>query len=122
MATDDDILKELQNISKMITISNGSSIEKELKKYVTSEDREKIWVLIDGKNQVNEIAKIVSRTRRAVDIFLKILEGAGLVERPYNKPPIRRLDYVPPSWTKFLEETGESEGNKGVRNTKGEQK
>lgn len=112
MTTDDDILKELRNITKIIIISNGHTIERELEKYATSKDRKKIWILIDGKNQVDKIAKTVSKTRRAVEIFLKILEEASLVERPYNKPPIRRLDYVPPSWIKFLEKATRSEENK----------
>lgn len=95
MVNEEEILKELRKLTKIITISNGKNLESELEKYATSGDRKKIWVLIDGKKQADEISKIIGITKRAVDIFLKILEDAGLVERPFNKPPMRILDYVP---------------------------
>ena len=121
MVADEEILKELRNISKIITISSGPAIEKELEKYATSEDRKKIWVLLDGVKQSDEIAKIIGKTRRAVDTFLKILEEVGLVERPYNKPPIRRLDYVPASWAEFLEKTISTEESKESETQEDEQ-
>lgn len=112
MTVDEDILKELKKISWVMTLSNGPVIEKELEKYATSDDRKKIWVLIDGNRQADEIAKIIGKTKRAVDIFLKTLEDASLVERPYNKPPTRSLDYVPASWNELLENTRTSEESK----------
>lgn len=103
MPTDEDILKELRRISKIITVSNGPIIEKELLGYATTDDRKKIWVLIDGKRQSDEIAKTLGVTKRAVDIFLKILEDAAFVERQFNKPPLRILDYVPAKWVELLQ-------------------
>lgn len=110
MPTDEDILRELKKISKIITLGNGPAIEKELSKYATSEDRKKTWVLIDGKRQSDEITKTLGLTKRAVDIFLKLLEDATLVERGFNKPPTRMLDYVPADWIDLLQkETKSSE-------------
>lgn len=103
MSINDEILKELKKVSKILIISNGKNLEEELSKYATSEDRKKIWVLINGKNQSNEIALTIGITKRAVDIFLKILEDASLIERPYNKPPIRILDYVPAEWASMVQ-------------------
>lgn len=103
MTNEEEILKELKKISKVVTIGNGPAIEKELLKYATSDDRKKIWALMDGKRQSDEIAKIVGKTKRAIDIFLKILEDATLVEREFNKPPVRALDYVPANWIELLQ-------------------
>lgn len=112
MSNDEEILKELKKISRIMTLSNGSIIEKELEKYATSEDRKKIWVLIDGTKQSDDIAKIIGKTKRAVDIFLQTLEGVSLVERPYNKPPTRSMEYVPASWAALLENSNSTEENK----------
>ena len=118
MSNDGDILKELKKISRIMTLSNGSIIEKELEKYGTSEDRKKIWVLIDGTKQSDDIAKIIGKTKRAVDIFLQTLEGVSLIERPYNKPPIRSMEYVPASWAVLLENSNNTEENKGTGDEK----
>ncbi len=104
MTNEEDILKELRKISKIMTLSNGEKLEVEIGKFATSDDRKKIWVLIDGKKQSDEISKIIGITKRAVDIFLKILEDASLVERLYNKPPTRILDYVPAKWIELVQE------------------
>ena len=103
MANEEEILKELRKMSKILIMSNGANLEAEIEKYATSNDRKKIWVLIDGKKQSDEIAKNIGLTKRAVDIFLKILEDASLVERQYNKPPTRILDYVPAKWIEMVQ-------------------
>lgn len=105
MPYEEEILKELKKISKIMTLSNGDKLENEIEKYATSNDRKKIWVLLDGKRQSDDIAKITGKTRRAVDIFLKTLEDANLVERPYNKPPTRIMDYIPAKWIEMTMQT-----------------
>lgn len=99
--TDQAILKELKKMNRILTLSNGPLIEQELAKYATSDERKVIWVLIDGAKQAPEIAQIIKKTKRAVDMFLQTLEDAELVERPYNKPPLRTIDYVPASWVEL---------------------
>lgn len=103
MSNDEDILKELKKLNKIMTLSNGPNLEAKIEKYATSNNRKKIWVLIDGKKQSDEIAKNIGLTKSAVDIFLKILEDAILVERQFNKPPTRVLDYVPAKWVEILQ-------------------
>jgi hypothetical protein len=103
MPTDEDILKELRKISKIITVSNGPAIEKELEKYATSPDRKKIWGLIDGNRQADDIVKISGLTQAPVYKFLKILEDSGLIERQRGKPPKRTLDYVPAEWVDLIQ-------------------
>jgi len=103
MPTDTDLLNELKKISKILTLSSGSVLEKELSKYATTDERKIIWVLIDGKNNAEDIAKMINKTKRAVDAFLSTLEKAELIdERKYGVPPIRRLDYIPSEWVPLV--------------------
>jgi hypothetical protein len=102
-----DELVELRKISKILLLANAKTLENELSKYATTDERKKIWVLIDGNKLSKDIAVSIGITRRGVDKFLKVLEKANLVESPYGKPPKRILDYVPASWLDLvkIEET-----------------
>lgn len=106
---DEEILKELQKISRIVTLANGHIIEKELEKHATSPDRKKVWVLIDGNRQADDIVKVSGITKTPVYNFLKILEDAGLIERERGKPPKRLLDYVPASWVELVQDNSQSE-------------
>lgn len=106
MTNEEDILKELKKISKIITISNGQSLEKELSKYATTDERKKIWVLIDGTRTSEQIAKEIGITKRAVDIALQHFENAELIEkRKYGVPPQRVVEYMPPSWIELSQKS-----------------
>lgn len=110
MTNEEEILKELRKISKIITLSNGKPLETEIAKYASTDDRKKIWVLIDGVRQADEIVKISGITQAPVYKFLKILEDSGLIERQRGKPPQRLLDYVPVGWVELVQiETKPSE-------------
>lgn len=109
MPFDEEILKELKKISKIITISNGSVIEKELSKFATTDKRKQIWTLIDGKRNSDQIAKEIGITNQAVVITLQHFESAELVEeRKYGIPPKRVLDYVPAEWIELLPKNSKS--------------
>lgn len=103
MILEDKILKELRNISKILILSNSDRIESQIGKYATTTERKKIWVLIDGKREVDEIAQVIGITRRGVDKFLKVLEDSSMIERPFNKPPTRLVDYVPVEWVELIQ-------------------
>lgn len=95
-------LTELKKISKILTMVNAKTIENELAKYATTDERKRIWVLIDGKRMSKDIATSSGVTRRAVELFLKSLETAELVESPWGKPPKRKLDFVPAPWLDLI--------------------
>lgn len=123
MAADTELLKELKKISKLLTLSNGASIEKELEKYATTDERKIIWAMIDGKTQVETIAKSIKKTKAAVDIFLKILERADLIEeRQYGVPPTRSLDYVPADWITLLPKASNSSNDTSEKQSDEEKK
>jgi len=102
-SVDEQILLELKKMNRVITLSNGSKLESELAGFATTDERKMIWVLIDGETQPPEIAKRIGKTKRAVDMFLQVLEDANLIEkRKYGKPPKRYIDYVPAAWIELL--------------------
>lgn len=100
-----DELKELKNIRKILTLAYAKAIENELGKYATTDERKKIWVLIDGTNMPKDMVRLISKLKvRAVNIFLNDLEKAGFIENPKRKPPRKLINYVPPTWIELLEE------------------
>ena len=101
--TEELILDELRKLSKIITLVYGDVIERELSKVCTSNERKKIWVLMDGKRMSKNIAKEIGIAEWSVNRFLKIATNAGLAENPRGKPPYRVIDYVPPSWIELIE-------------------
>ena len=73
MTFDEDILKELKKISKIILLSNGEQLEIALTKYAINDDRKKIWALVDGKRQADEIVQISGLKKSAVyQLFEKL--------------------------------------------------
>lgn len=95
--SEQDVLRELQSISKILVLTNSQIVERELAKVASSDDRKRMWILLDGKHTTKDIASEVKVTPRAVRYFLADAERIGLVDF-VNDFPRRRLDYVPPSW------------------------
>lgn len=100
--TNDETLKELKKISKILTMAHGEQLEKELDKIATSDDRKRIWVLINGELTPEEISKQTRITIGTVKNYLTALKKTELIENPYGKPPRRLVDYVPPEWIELL--------------------
>ncbi len=101
-------LKELEKISRILMLAHAKEIETELAKYATTDERKKIWVLIDGKNMPKNMAKLAGNVKvRAIEIFLKQLAKAKLIENPSRKPPSKLVDYVPLSWIELFEKEKE---------------
>jgi DNA-binding MarR family transcriptional regulator len=98
MMSTEAMLRELKKISKILTLTNASSLEKELEKIASTNDRKKMWVLIDGNRRQKEIAVDAGVTQAAVSYFLSAAVAAELIEYPRGEPPRRIVDYVPPSW------------------------
>lgn len=96
------LLKELKKVSKILTIANSSIIETELSKIAGTNERKKMWLLLDGKRMPNNIAKDAGVSAMAVSYFLNAGKVAELIDYEKGKPPTRALDYVPPSWIDLL--------------------
>jgi hypothetical protein len=106
MAENDETLKELRLIRKVLILSNSDTIEKEISKVATTDDRKKMWVLIDGKSMPRDIAVAIGVTRRAVTYFLENASTAGFIEYTPHSPPKKILDYVPQKWIGLVEVAG----------------
>lgn len=103
-AAEQQILRELKKMSKILTLANAPALERELNKYATSNDRKRIWISIDGKKKPAEIAKELGLSIRTVEIFVKVLVQAELIEsRTYGEPPKKAIDFVPASWMELVE-------------------
>lgn len=95
-------LIELKKISKILLLTNAKILEAELSKYATSEERKKIWILINGNRTVNDLIQAGGMKQRAVYDYLKILEIAELIDFPHGKAPKKILDFVPASWLNLV--------------------
>ena len=113
---DDHVLFELRRISKILLLANSVAIENEIAKFANSDTRQKMWILIDGKQMPKDIANTVGVTPAAVSYFLTALAAAGLIKYTQREPPEKILDYVPPSWVELLikEKTEEEQASKRV--------
>ena len=100
---DDEVLRELKKITKVLILSNARIIEAELEKIVSTDDRKKMWILIDGNHMPQDIAKQVGVTAQAVSKFLLIAKAAEFIEYSRNNPPRKILDFMPPSWLELME-------------------
>lgn len=100
-------LKELKTITKILLLTNAEKLETELGRIATTDNRKKIWVLIDGKTSPEDISKQIDSSISTVRNFLTALERAGLIENPYGEPPAKLIDYVPPKWIELLKPSEE---------------
>jgi len=121
----DSTLKELKKISKILLLANAKVIENELSKIASTNDRKKIWVLMDGNRMPGDIAREAGVTAMTVSIFLNAGIAAELVEYKKGDPPKRVLDYVPPSWIELMKtqvsvEAKETSQQKHDKPTEGE--
>jgi hypothetical protein len=98
MTQQDPTLRELKLISKVLILANARALDVELSKFATTNERKKMWVLIDGKRMPKEIANQAGVTQMAVSYFINAGVTAELIEYAKGKPPRRILDYVPPDW------------------------
>ena len=80
MTDDGMVLRELKNISRILTLANASVIEGELSKIANSDARKRMWILIDGKRMPKDLAKEVGVTPMAVSNFLIALATAEFIE------------------------------------------
>ena len=110
MISDGDVLRELRIISKILLFANSAAVEKELEKVAPTEERKKVWVLIDGKRMPKDIATDGKVGERTVNYFLIAASAVDIVEYTKGKPPRRSLDYVPPAWVELVKLPESNEG------------
>ncbi len=84
MDSNERILGELIAIRKMLTILSQDKLsdfnEQVKSKYLTTEQRQKMYDLFDGTRGLKEISDEVGTSSEAVRLFAVSLEKAGLIE------------------------------------------
>jgi len=111
-------LKELRKISKLLTLAYAATLEKELSKYATTDERKKVWVLINGERTPDSLISGSGMKQAALYKFLKTLSEAELIETPYGEPPKKKFELVPASWLDLIEvekEEPKQKGEQGVQ-------
>ena len=96
------LLAELKKLNRVLLLSNGSRLESELERFATTASRKKVWVLMDGKTDINAMIGPSGLARSKVYGFIGMLEGAGLAEKRHGQPPTRAIEFVPASWAELL--------------------
>jgi len=100
--SNNDTLKELKKITKLLTFAYSDKIEAELSKVANTDNRKMMWVLIDGIRGAPQIADAIKVYASTVRDFLNAAKSAGLIEYQRNNPPVKIIDYVPPVWIELL--------------------
>ena len=95
-------LRELRKISRILILANSVPVERELSKIANTNERKKMWVLMDGTRMPKDLAKEAGLTPMAVSNFLAAGVAAEMIEYERGKPPRRILDYIPPSWIELV--------------------
>jgi len=95
-------LRELRKISRILILANSVAVERELSKIANTNERKKMWVLMDGTRMPKDLAKEAGLTPMAVSNFLAAGVAAEMIEYERGKPPRRILDYIPPSWIELV--------------------
>jgi DNA-binding transcriptional ArsR family regulator len=102
MAEEQNILEkiygELVNVRHLLEIAIRNELKKEIEKTVTTDERRKIYVLLDGFSSTEEISKKAGVSQRAVQLLVKELADAGFVIMERRGYPKRVFDYIPSGW------------------------
>jgi len=106
--SNNELLEEIKNISKLLLLINSEKITSQLEKYVSTDERKMIWILLDGNKTNEDISKITGSKIRTIQNYKKILEGADLIFSPHGKPGIRKINFVPSEWLKLIPEIDDS--------------
>lgn len=96
--TNSIIIEELKNIRELLEILVRGEINKILEEIATTNERKKIWYLIDGNRSTADIANIINMSQRAVQIFLQKLNQENLIEFEKRGYPIKKYNIVPNEW------------------------
>lgn len=99
-----DELFELRAIKRILGIAHSDKLDVYLNEVITTPNRKKMWIAIDGQRMQNDIAKEASVSTMAVSNFLKVVSDARLVEYIQGKPPRKLVDHVPANWLSDIEE------------------
>ena len=89
---------ETVKVRHLLEIMVRDQLKKSLEQSLTTEERRKIYVLMDGISGTEEIAQKAGVSQRSVQLLVKDLLDAGLVSLEKRGYPRRTFDYIPSEW------------------------
>jgi DNA-binding transcriptional ArsR family regulator len=92
------VYNELVNVRYLLEIAIRGELKKEIERVVTTDERRKIYVLLDGFSSTEQIAQKAGVSQRSVQLLVKELVDAGLVVIEKRGYPKRVFDYIPSEW------------------------
>lgn len=88
----EEILKQLNQIRILLQLQTREALADEIRRVVSTSDRQKMWKLCDGNSSSREIAKRSGKSLRAVQYFLTDAKNAGILELTSDGLPRRAFD------------------------------
>jgi len=92
------VYDELVKVRHLLEILVRDELKKAVESIATTNERRKIYALLDGLSSTEEIAQRAGISQRAVQLLVKDLLDAGLVSLEKRGYPRRTFDYVPSEW------------------------
>ena len=92
------VYNELVNVRHLLEIAIRGELKKEIERVVTTDERRRIYVLLDGFSSTEQIAQRAGVSQRSVQLLVKELVDAGLVVMERRGYPKRVFDYIPSEW------------------------
>jgi len=92
------VYEELVKVRYLLEIMVRDELKKAVESIATTNERRRIYALLDGLSSTEEIAQRAGVSQRAVQLLVKDLLYAGLVSLEKRGYPRRTFDYVPSEW------------------------
>jgi len=92
------LYEEIVKIRQLLEMTVKDTLEKELKRILTTRERKMVWALSDGFTDTKTIAKKAGISQRAVQITVKDLQNVDLLVVARRGFPRRKFDHVPSKW------------------------
>jgi DNA-binding transcriptional ArsR family regulator len=89
---------EVTNVRRLLEFIARSELKKSIEMVVTTEERRKVYCLLDGLASTEQIAQKAGVSQRAVQLEVKDLTNAGLIVTEKRGFPKRIFDYIPSEW------------------------
>lgn len=97
----ESVLEELIGIRRVLEFLAEDKLRTYLDGIISTDQRQKMWSLLDGNYSTTEIANKSGITPRAVQLFIKELQQLDLILMVKRGYPKRKLDYVPLEWRNY---------------------
>ncbi len=109
MSEQEQILKELQSIKRILTLSFEDKLEHAIHSFASTDLRKKLWVLSTGEYSYANMAEFLKTTPRNVQYFISEGTEKGLLELPKRGFPKRAIDFIPNWGIKLDDLVGKNE-------------